>query len=93
MLARAGYPDLDAHKLADLVEFFELEVGPRHRALADAEATAALLGRMAEDLPVRVNAFKAAVAESVRMRKGGGDTTSPTPPSRRRSWPRACRRA
>ncbi len=73
VLARAGYPDLDAHKLADLVEFFELEVDPKHRALADAEATAALLQRMAEDLPVRVKAFKAAVADSVRMRKGGGD--------------------
>ncbi|MEA2027057.1 MAG: polyribonucleotide nucleotidyltransferase, partial [Chloroflexota bacterium] len=73
VLARAGYPDLDAHKLADLVEFFELTVDPKHRALADAEATAALLARMAQDLPVRVNAFKAAVAESVRMRKDGGD--------------------
>ncbi len=43
VLARGGYPDLDAHKLADLVEFFELSVDPKHRALADAEATAALL--------------------------------------------------
>ena len=73
VLARAGYPDLDAHKLADLIEFFELEVDPKHRALADAEATAALLQRMAEDIPVRVNAFKSAVADSIRMRKGGDD--------------------
>jgi len=71
VLARAGYPDLDAHKLADLIEFFEIEVEPTHRALADAEATAALLARMAEDIPVRVNAFTTAVAESIRMRKGG----------------------
>ncbi len=74
VLARAGYPDLDAHKLADLVDFFELEVEPNHRALADAEATAALLGYMAEDLPARVKAFKSAVADSVRLRKGGGDS-------------------
>ncbi len=74
VLARAGYPDLDAHKLADLVEFFEITVEPTHRALADAEATAALLGRMAEDLPARVGAFKSSVADSIRMRKGGGDS-------------------
>ena len=43
VLARAAYPDLDAHKLADLVEFFELGTAPAHRALGDAEATAALL--------------------------------------------------
>ena len=73
VLARAGYPDLDAHKLADLVAFFELAVEPTHRALADAEATAALLGVMAEDLPVRVNAFKEAVAKSIISRKDGGD--------------------
>jgi len=73
VLARGGYPDLDAHKLADLVEFFELSVDPKHRALADAEATAALLSRMAEDLPVRINVFKEAVAASVRLRKDGGD--------------------
>ncbi len=73
VLARAGYPDLDAHKLADLVAFFELAVEPTHRALADAEATAALLGVMAEDLPVRVNAFKEAVAKSIIGRKDGGD--------------------
>ena len=48
VIARAGYPDLDAHKLGDLVEFFGLEVDPKHRALADAEATAALLQGMAD---------------------------------------------
>ncbi len=71
VLARAGYPDLDAHKLADLIDFFEITVEPTHRAMADAEATAALLSRMAEDIPVRVNAFESAVADSIRMRKGG----------------------
>ncbi len=54
--------------------FFELEVSSSHRALADAEATAALLGRMAEDLPARVDAFTSAVAESIRLRKDGGDS-------------------
>ncbi len=71
VLSRAAYPDLDAHKLSDLIEFFELAVDPRHRALADAEATAALVLRFAEDIPPRVAAFKSAVADSVRLRKGG----------------------
>jgi DNA polymerase III epsilon subunit family exonuclease len=73
VLSRAAYPDLDAHKLQDLVAFFELSVDAKHRALADAEATAALVLRFAEDIPTRVAAFKSAVADSVRMRKGGGD--------------------
>ena len=72
-LARAAYPDLDAHKLSDLVEFFELGVTPSHRALGDAEATAALLLRLAADLPARVSAFRKAVADSIRLRKGGAD--------------------
>ncbi len=76
VLARAAYPDLDAHKLADLVEFFELGTVPAHRALGDAEATAALLLRLASDLPGRVSAFKKGVADSIRMRKGGGDAAA-----------------
>jgi DNA polymerase III epsilon subunit family exonuclease len=76
VLARAAHPDLDAHKLADLVEFFELGTAPAHRALGDAEATAALLMRLAGDLPTRVSAFKASVAESIRMRKNGGDAAA-----------------
>jgi DNA polymerase III epsilon subunit family exonuclease len=73
VLARAAYPDVDAYKLGDLVEFFELGVSPAHRALGDAEATAALLLRLAADLPGRVAAFRAGVSESIRLRKGGGD--------------------
>jgi polyribonucleotide nucleotidyltransferase len=71
VLARAGYPDVDSYKLADLIDFFGLEAAPSHRAMADAEATAALLARMADDLPARVSAFTEAVADSIRMRKGG----------------------
>ncbi len=71
VLVRAAHPDLDAYKLADLIAFFDLGVSPEHRALGDSEATAALLLRLASDLPGRVSAFKASVAESIRMRKGG----------------------
>ncbi len=71
VLARAAYPDLDAHKLSDLVAFFEVETQSEHRAQADAEATAGVLLRLAADLPARVAAFKEGVAASIRMRKGG----------------------
>ncbi len=73
-LAREAYPDQDAHKLADLAHFFSVEPTPNHRALPDAEATAALLLRLATDLPERVKAFQDAVAESIRSRANG---TSP----------------
>jgi DNA polymerase III epsilon subunit family exonuclease len=72
-LARAAYPDLGVYKLPDLVEFLELAVSPDHRALADAEATAALVLRLAADLPARVNAFREAVSASIRLRKDGAD--------------------
>jgi DNA polymerase III epsilon subunit family exonuclease len=72
-LARAAYPDLGVYKLPDLVEFLELAVSPDHRALADAEATAALVLRLAGDLPARVKAFNEGVAASIRLRKGSAD--------------------
>jgi DNA polymerase III epsilon subunit family exonuclease len=72
-LAREAYPDQDAHKLADLARFFGLETQPDHRAPTDAEATAQLLVRLANDLPPRIDAYKAAVADSIRSRTNGGD--------------------
>jgi len=74
VLAREAYPDQDAHKLADLSRFFGLQPEPNHRALPDAEATAALVLRLAEDLQARVGAFKESVAASIRSRREG---TSP----------------
>jgi DNA polymerase III epsilon subunit family exonuclease len=76
VLARAAHPDLDAHKLSDLVGFFEVTTSGEHRALADAEATASVLLRLAADLPARVRTFREAVAASIRMRKDGGDTAA-----------------
>jgi DNA polymerase III epsilon subunit family exonuclease len=73
VLAREAYPDVDVFKLAELVRFFGLTGEPTHRALADAEATAALLLRLAGELPGRVGAYKSAVADSIRMRARGGD--------------------
>jgi polyribonucleotide nucleotidyltransferase len=72
VLARETFPDADL-KLADLVRFFGLQPEPTHRALPDAEATAALLVRLAEDVPPRIDAFRERVAESIRLRARGGE--------------------
>jgi DNA polymerase III epsilon subunit family exonuclease len=72
-IAREAYPDQDVYKLADLARYFGLETQPDHRAPTDAEATAQLLIRLANDLPPRVDAYKAAVADSIRSRARGGD--------------------
>ena len=72
-LARGAYPDLGAHKLAEIVSALELGVEPTHRAAADAEATASLLLRLAADVPARIASYRAAVADSVRSRRNGGD--------------------
>jgi DNA polymerase III epsilon subunit family exonuclease len=74
VLAREAYPDQSNHKLADLAKFFELKTEPNHRALPDAEATAQLLIQLAGDLPARIDAYQAAVSESIRLRATGGDT-------------------
>ncbi len=70
-LAREAWPDQDVFKLADLTAFFGLEPRPTHRALPDAEATAELLLLLAKDLPVRAEAFKKAVAETIHARAKG----------------------
>ncbi|MGZ6270487.1 MAG: polyribonucleotide nucleotidyltransferase [Candidatus Limnocylindrales bacterium] len=71
-LAREAWPDQDVFKLGELAGFFDLEPKPNHRALPDAEATAELLLRLGQDLPPRVSAFKAAVADLVHARARGG---------------------
>jgi DNA polymerase III epsilon subunit family exonuclease len=72
VLAREAYPDQDAHKLSDLAKFFGVEPEPSHRALPDAEATAALLIRLGDDLRERIRIFKEAAAESIRALAKGG---------------------
>ena len=42
-IAREGYPDLENYRLPTLSSFFGIELGTGHRALPDAEATAALV--------------------------------------------------
>jgi DNA polymerase III epsilon subunit family exonuclease len=71
VLAREAYPDMDVYKLGELGRFFGLEPEASHRALPDAEAAAALLIRIAGELPQRVKTFKDGVTESIRMRRDG----------------------
>jgi DNA polymerase III epsilon subunit family exonuclease len=67
VLARDGYPTgPDAYKLTDLSRFFGIELQGNHRALPDAQATAELVLKIAADLPGRINALKAGIADSIR---------------------------
>ncbi len=51
LLSRRLYPEAPSHKLGSLVDFFRLpRTGQAHRALADAEMAAELLGRIQHDL-------------------------------------------
>ncbi|MCW5669434.1 MAG: 3'-5' exonuclease [Hydrogenophaga sp.] len=54
LLSRRLYPQAPSHKLGSLVDFFRLpRTGQAHRALADAEMAAELLGRIQHDLRER----------------------------------------
>jgi DNA polymerase-3 subunit epsilon len=54
LLARRLYPQAPNHKLGSLVDFHHLpRTGAAHRALADAEMAAALLGQIQHDLRSR----------------------------------------
>ena len=54
LLSRRLYPEARSHKLGALVDLFHLpRTGQAHRALADAEMAAELLGRIQHDLRTR----------------------------------------
>ncbi|QHE83549.1 3'-5' exonuclease [Hydrogenophaga sp. BPS33] len=54
LLSRRLYPEAASHKLGSLVNLFRLpRTGQAHRALADAEMAAELLGRIQHDLRTR----------------------------------------
>jgi len=70
VLARDGYPTgPDAYKLTDLSRFFGIELQANHRAAPDAEATAELVLKIGADLPGRIKALKAGIADSIRQQK------------------------
>jgi DNA polymerase III epsilon subunit family exonuclease len=73
VLAREGYPEVGAYKLETLSAFFGIDLSQNHRALPDAEATAALLLWFAGDLPGRIETLKSQIADSIRANRDGGD--------------------
>jgi len=68
-LARDGYPDLPSYTLGELSKFFGIELQQAHRALPDAEATAALLVAIAGELPGRLAALADGIADSIRAQR------------------------
>jgi DNA polymerase III epsilon subunit family exonuclease len=71
-IARDGYPDLESYKLGDIARFLGLTVETAHRGLADAETTAAVLARFAQDLPPRIDLLEDAIGVSVRANRQEG---------------------
>ncbi len=66
VIAREAYPDLENYRLDTLSKFFDIDLSRNHRALPDAEATAALLNWFANDLPERIGRLREGIAASVR---------------------------
>ncbi len=71
VLAREGYPEIGQYKLEGLSSFFGIDLSQNHRALPDAEATAALLLWFANDLPSRIETLKAQIGDSIRAQPLG----------------------
>jgi DNA polymerase III epsilon subunit family exonuclease len=73
VIAREGYPDLESYKLGDIAKFFGIAVETAHRGLADAETTAAILAKFAEDLPNRIQNLMDGIAISIRANRTEGE--------------------
>ena len=85
ILARDGYPDLPSYTLGELSRFFGVTLQQAHRALPDAEATAELLLRIASDLPARLEALAAGVADSIRLNRTSKEEAAAALEAARRS--------
>jgi DNA polymerase III epsilon subunit family exonuclease len=83
VIAREGYPGGESYRLGDLAAFFGIELTRAHRALPDAEATANLLIRFAEDLAPRLERLKAGIADSIRANRDGADPAAVLEAARR----------
>ncbi|HEV8698001.1 MAG TPA: polyribonucleotide nucleotidyltransferase [Candidatus Limnocylindrales bacterium] len=84
-LARDGYPEVGQYKLETLSSFFGIDLSQNHRALPDAEATAALLLWFAGDLPGRIETLKSEIAESIRANRNGADAKALLESARRKA--------
>ncbi len=76
VIAREGYPDLENYKLGTLAAFFGIELAQAHRAMPDAKATAELLIWFANDLPGRLDALGADIADAIRVVKADPDESA-----------------
>jgi len=72
VIAREGYPDLESYKLGEIARFFGIAVETAHRGLPDAETTAGILARFAEDLSARIDNLEDGIAISVRANREEG---------------------
>ncbi|HEY1168344.1 MAG TPA: polyribonucleotide nucleotidyltransferase [Candidatus Limnocylindrales bacterium] len=73
VIAREAYPDLESYKLSDIARFFGIEVATAHRGLADAETTAAIVARFADDLSARIANLQDAITISIRANRTEGE--------------------
>ncbi len=86
VIAREAYPDLENYRLETLSRIFGVELAESHRALPDAEATAALLLWFAGDVPGRIAELETAVAGSIRAtREPGADPVALLEAARRQA--------
>jgi DNA polymerase III epsilon subunit family exonuclease len=72
-IAREAYPDLESYKLGDIAKFFGVSVETAHRGLADAETTAAIVLRFADDVAGRLDNLQDAIAISIRANRKPGE--------------------
>ena len=85
-IVREGYPDLESYKLGDVARFFGISMENAHRGLADAQATAEVLIKIAGDLPNRIETLQDAIAISIRAnRKEGEDAAALLDEARRQA--------
>jgi DNA polymerase III epsilon subunit family exonuclease len=74
VLAREAFPGVpESFKLPDLARFLGVEAQSSHRALPDAEATAAVLIELGKQLPGRIAKLREGIAASIRANRDGGD--------------------
>jgi polyribonucleotide nucleotidyltransferase len=72
VIAREAFPGVpESFKLPDLARFLGVEVQASHRALPDAEATAAVLLKLGEDLTPRLAKLREGITAAIRANRDG----------------------
>ncbi|HEV8489021.1 MAG TPA: polyribonucleotide nucleotidyltransferase [Candidatus Limnocylindrales bacterium] len=74
VIAREAFPGVpESFKLPDLARFLGVDVEASHRSLPDAQATAAVLLKLGEDLPPRIDRLGEGIVASIRANRDGGN--------------------